>query len=208
MVYVPADFMARFVRTEITTQALDRLFGSRAAWESVRAEAQPGAEASRLLAEAYAQLLGTEYDLVSRFAVDPASRNRYYLFFGTDHLDGLKAMKKAYWTVDPEDGRGYRQNILTAHGQAELFNPAIEAPKEPDEDLASLMRAHFGNREFSIEEAELFALTKTAFRETHLRGMVLFTAYDAGVLVITQTPAKRRRAFPPGTRMRFVNQEP
>ena len=29
----------------------------------------------------------------SRFAVDPESRNRYYLFFGTGHSDGLKEMK-------------------------------------------------------------------------------------------------------------------
>jgi three-Cys-motif partner protein len=114
MVYVPTDFMARFVHTDITAQALDKSFGSREAWESVRDETQPGAEASRLLADAYAEVLRSEFDLVSRFAVDPASRNRYYLFFGTDHIDGLKAMKAAYWKVDPEDGRGYRQDILTA----------------------------------------------------------------------------------------------
>ena len=203
MVYVPTDFMARFIGTDITEQALDRLFGSRAAWEDVRADAKPGADASRLLAEAYAELLRTEYGFVSRFAVDPASRNRYYLFFGTDHLAGLKAMKAAYWKVDPEDGRGYRQSILGAHGQAELFDPALDAPKDPDQDLAALMRANFGEREFSIDEAELFALTETGFRESHVRSMVLTPGYSAGELVITESPAKKPGSFPPGTRMRF-----
>ena len=203
MVYVPIDFMARFVGTTITEQALDRLFGSRAAWEQVRDQAQPGAEASRLLAEAYAAVLRGEYDLVSRFAVDPASRNRYYLFFGTDHLDGLKAMKAAYWKVDPEDGRGYRQDLRAASGQVGLFEPADEAPKEPEEDLGVLMRTHFGSEEFSIEDAELFALTKTGYRETHVRSLVLLPALDCDELVITHTSAKRRRAFPGGTRMRF-----
>lgn len=204
MVYVPTDFMARFVGTDITEQALDKLFGSREAWESVRDEAEPGSEASRLLAEAYAGVLRGEYHLVSRFAVDPASRNRYYLFFGTDHLDGLKAMKQACWKVDPEDGRGYRQNLLTAAGQGELFSPATETPSDPEEDLEALMRAEFGGLEFSIEDAELFALTKTGFRETHVRRLGLLPAYDAGTLTITETTSKRKRAFPLGTRMRFV----
>jgi three-Cys-motif partner protein len=203
MIYVPIDFMARFVQTDTTEHALDRLFGSRAAWERVRSEARPGTEASRLLAEAYAGVLGKEYDLVSRFAVDPASRNRYYLFFGTDHLDGLKAMKGAYWKVDPEDGRGYRQDLLAAGGQGELFTPATETPKEPEEDLAALMRAHFRTEEFSIEAAELFALTKTGFRETHVREMVLRPAVDLGELEVVRSPSKRRGVFPAGTYMRF-----
>jgi three-Cys-motif partner protein len=204
MVYVPTDFMARFVGTDITAQALDKLFGSREAWETVRDQAHPGVEASRLLADAYADVLRGEYELVSSFAVDPASRNRYYLFFGTDHVDGLKAMKSAYWKVDPEDGRGYRQDLRTAVGQGELFAPAAEVPKEPEEDLGALIRAQFRNREFSIEEAELFALTATGFRETHVRPLALLPALDGGELVITHTPAKRRRAFPAGTRMRFT----
>lgn len=204
MVYVPIDFMARFVGTNITEPALDKLLGSRAAWERVRDEAMPGAEASALLVEAYADVLRGEYRLVSRFAVDPASRNRYYLFFGTDHVDGLKAMKAAYWKVDPEDGRGYRQDVRTAGGQGELFAPAEEVPKPPEEDLAAVMRSHFAGREFSIEDAELFAPTQTGFRETHVRTLALLPAYDGGELEITSTPPPRRRTFPPGTRMRFA----
>jgi len=204
MVYVPIDFMARFVGTNITEPALDKLFGSREAWETVRDQGAPGAEASALLVEAYADVLRGEYRLVSRFAVDPASRNRYYLFFGTDHVDGLKAMKAAYWKVDPEDGRGYRQDVRTAGGQGELFAPAVAVPKPPEEDLAALMRSHFGEREFSIDDAELFALTQTGFRETHVRKLVLLPAYEAGELEVTSTPPPRRRTFPSGTRMRFT----
>jgi hypothetical protein len=155
--------------------------------------------------EAYAAVLRTEYELVSRFAVDPASRNRYYLFFGTHHIEGLKAMKAAYWKVDPEDGHGYRQDVLAAGGQVGLFDPATASPKEPEQDLSALMRAHFRDQEFSIEDAELFALTETGFRETHARSLVLLPALDAGELVVTETTAKRQRAFPPGTRMRFTS---
>lgn len=205
MVYVPTDFMARFVGTTITEPALDRLFDSREAWEQVRREARPGAEASARLAEAYAQTLGGEYEWVSRFAVDPASRNRYYLFFGTDSIEGLKAMKAAYWKVDPEDGRGYRQDIRAAAGQVGLFDPVTEAPREPDEDLLALLRLNFGTTEFSIEDAELFVLTKTGFRETHVRDMALKPALDVGNLQVTNQTAKRRGAFTPGTRMRFTN---
>jgi hypothetical protein len=205
MVYVPIDFMARFVSQNATANALDRLFGSRAAWETVRDGASPGAEASALLAEAYADALGSHYEHVSRFVVDPASRNRYYLFFGTDHIDGLKAMKGAYWKVDPEDGRGYHQAMATQHGQGELFAPAEEAPKPPEEDLEALMRQYFGDRVFSIEDAELFALTETGFRETHVRGLALRPAYERSELKIEATSSKRKGAwFPLGTTMRFV----
>lgn len=205
MVYVPTAFMARFVGTTLTEQALDHVFGSREAWQRVRAEAVPGAEASAKLAEAYAQVLETEYELVSRFAVDPASRNRYYLFFGTDSIDGLRAMKDAYWKVDPEDGRGYRQAMVEAAGQLGIFDAAIEAPKQPEEDLLALMRAHFSDREFSIEEAERFALTGTGFRTAHVRSLALTPALEAGQLEITMQTAKRQGGFTPGTRMRFTS---
>jgi three-Cys-motif partner protein len=203
MTYVPVAFMARFIGTTMTENALDKLFGSREAWEEVRAQAAPGSKASQVLADAYAAVLGEEFNLVSRFAVDPASRNRYYLFFGTDHIDGLKAMKAAYWKVDPEDGRGYRQEVLTHHGQVELFAPAVETPKAPEEDLGQLLREHFETRTFSIEDAELVTLTKTGFRETHIRDLALYPAYNMGGLEIVQSNAKRSRSFPPGTRMRF-----
>jgi three-Cys-motif partner protein len=201
MVYVPVGFMARFLGTDITEQALDRLFGSREAWERVRDEAAPGAQASRLLAEAYAEVLRTEYEFVSRFAVDPASRNRYYLFFGTDHIDGLKAMKSAYWKVDPKDGRGYRQDRLTAVGQVELFAPEVGAPGEPEEDLGALLLEHFGVREFTIYEAELFTLTETGFRETHVRRLALSPLEQSGRLEVRRPQGTR--GFPHGTRMRF-----
>jgi len=205
MVYVPTDFMARFVGTTITETALDRLFGARDVWEQVRDEAQPGAEASARLAEAYAQALRSEYRWVSRFAVDPASRNRYYLFFGTDSIEGLKAMKSAYWKVDPEDGRGYRQDLRASAGQFGLFDPVAEAPRAPEEDLRALIGAHFGTDEFSIEDAELLALTETGFRETHVRTMALKPAFDAGELIVTNQAARRRGTFPAGTTMRFAN---
>jgi three-Cys-motif partner protein len=205
MIYVPVDFMARFLGTAMTEQALDRHFGSRGAWEKIRSAAQPGRSASRLVAEAYADVLRSQYRFVSRFAVDPASRNRYYLFFGTEHIDGVKAMKAAYWKVDPEDGRGYRQDLLTAGGQVGLFEPTIEVPNEPEEDLLALLRARFEQREFSIEDAELFTLTETGFRETHVRALALKPALAAGELVLVGEGTSRRRGFPAGTRMRFAS---
>jgi hypothetical protein len=66
------------------------------------------------------------------------------------------------------------------------------------------MRAHFGPREFSIEDAELFALAQTGFRETHVRPLVLIPAQHAGELDVIETTATRKRAFPQRTRMRFV----
>lgn len=202
MVYVPVDHMARFAGTSITEAALDRAYGSREAWEQARDQEETGKGRAAVLADAYAEVLAAEYQFVSRFAVDPASRNRYYLFFGTDSIAGLKAMKHAYWKVDPEDGRGYRQDRLAAGGQGGLFDAAVETPKEPEEDLTALVREHFGDRTFTIDELERFVLTDSAFRETHVRKIVLNPARDLGQLEIVEHTGTS--GFPPGTRMRFV----
>ena len=106
----------------------------------------------------------------------------------------------AYWKVDPEDGRGYRQDILTAGGQGELFAPVVEAPNQPEEDLAGLIADEFANREFTIEDAELFALTNTGFRETHVRKLALEPLEAAGRLSVDR---RGRRGFPAGTKMRL-----
>jgi hypothetical protein len=99
----------------------------------VRRRAAPGSQSAELLADPYADALAAEFDLVSRFAVDPSSRNRYCLFFGTDQLDGLRAMKAASWNVDPEGGRGYCQDILVHHDQGELFSAVVRAPRALEE---------------------------------------------------------------------------
>jgi three-Cys-motif partner protein len=204
MVYVPISFMARFVATEITEQAMDRAFGSREAWDEVRRKAAPGVEAGARLAEAYSDVMSDEFRWVSRFVIDPVRHNEYYLFFGTDHLDGLKVMKAAYWKIDPVGGSGYQQDPLSAAGQGTLFGPAgAPGPAAADASLAELLRERFGLREFSINEAEEFALTATRYRETHVRP-ALITMQDAGRLHVTHSTRRSEKHFPAGTRMRFV----
>ena len=43
MVYLPTDFMGRFVGTDITEQALDRAFGSRGGWDGFATRRSPAA---------------------------------------------------------------------------------------------------------------------------------------------------------------------
>ncbi len=204
MVYVPISFMARFVATEITEQAMDRAFGSREAWDEVRREAAPGVEAGARLAAAYSDAMSEEFRWVSRFVIDPVHHNEYYLFFGTDHLDGLKVMKAAYWKIDPVGGSGYQQDPLSAAGQGTLFPPAgVSPPATAAAPLPALLREKFGTQEFSIQEAEEFALTATRYRETHVRP-ALIAMQDAGKLQVTRSTRRSEKHVPAGTRMRFV----
>jgi three-Cys-motif partner protein len=206
MVYVPIKFMARFVGTDLTEDAMDRAFGSRDAWLLVRAQSNPGQEAGRQLAQAYTDVMRSEFSLLTHFIVDPVNHNEYYLFFGTEHLDGIRKMKDAYWKIDPDGGTGYQQDPRTAAGQGALFSAADVSPVllPHDETLPVLLRAHFELREFSIEEAVEYTLTETRFRDAHLRPEALIPMQNAGKLEVTETTRTSKKHFPPGTRMRFV----
>src|SRR5215211_2427363 len=154
MIYLPVNFMARFVMTDLTQNALERCFGGADAVERVRAN--PGyadlAAGERIAAE-YQSLMREEFGLVTQFTIDPIHHNEYHLFFGTGELEGVRVMKKAYWDVDPVGGSGYVQDPGEAAGQGSLFDVAATEVLPEEQTLAYLMRQRFGTREFTFEEA-------------------------------------------------------
>jgi three-Cys-motif partner protein len=202
MVYVPIRHMARFAGTGGTEAALDRAFSERETWEAARDAEETGEEIGARFAAAYAEVMESEFDLVSRFVVDPVSHNEYYLFFGTGHIDGLRVMKKAYWATDPVGGVGYQQDRLAAAGQIPLLGVEETTPGPPyNESLEALIGDQFAGHEFTIEDAELFALTKTRYRETHVRTQALIPLQRAGRLKVLFSTRKAKQHFPEGTRM-------
>ncbi len=113
----------------------------------------------------------------------------YFLFYGTNELLGLKKMKEAMWKID-ESGE-FKFSDATDPNQMVLFE------KKPDLLVlqAQIVMA-CGGRDVRVGEIEAFVVAKTAFRETHYKG-VLKALETAGALdVLRAKPERKRGTFP------------
>ena len=129
--------------------------------------------------------------------IDRGNHTEYFLIFATHHIDGLKAMKRAMWTVDPSGS--FQFSDATVSSQLALFSP------EPDFDqLKRLMVPQFSGREVAVEEIELFVVRDTPFMESHFRRQILAPMEKAGQLEVVETPRKKRYTYPSGTVVRFL----
>jgi hypothetical protein len=70
----------------------------------------------------------------------------YDLFFATNHLDGLRKMKKAMWSVHPEGGRRFSDRHA---GDVSLFADSVDTAP-----LRKAMLARFGGQTVSMWELE------------------------------------------------------
>lgn len=205
MIYLPASFMARFLATGQTDEALTKTYGG-LDWEAAKVKGDASRrEVGERLATIFYDRLKNHFDWVTSFNVEPERQNDYYLLFGTDHKAGLRAMKKGMWTVDRRGGKEFRLGKVLPN-QPSLFSDE-EVEIEPDNDvLIDLLRAEFGSREFGIEEAEAFTLFRTKYLDSpHLRSWVLVPLEKEGKLrIVRAKPRRRAGTYPPGTRLQFV----
>ncbi len=102
------------------------------------------------------------------------------------------------WRIDPAAGQRFADS--TSEAQATLFE--VEPDTRP---LGRAMQAHFGNKIFSIDDAERYALVETPYLPTHVKTRTLKPLEKAGRLKIVQARVGRRSGtYPPGTMMQFV----
>lgn len=197
LIYIPLPFIARFVKEQSVEPALDNLFGD-ASWRRAR-DAGDGRARERLLHDAFLERLQGVAGLARSFEIDAAGGwSGYHLFFGTHNKTGLRAMKDAMWSIDPVGGNRFADS--TNPGQLTLFEA------EPDlGPLLAELRASFGTRSFTIEDAEDYTLLHTPYSPTkHLKKKVLAPAELRGDLEAMHPGKKRKvRTYPPGTVLRF-----
>jgi hypothetical protein len=126
---------------------------------------------------------------------DLSDKTEYFLVFGTNHIEGIRVIKAAMWSVDPS-GR-YTFSDATNPAQATLFGG------EPDYGQLRLMIVdEFGGQaSVEITKLEEWVLAETPFREVHLRGQVLDRLRAERKLIVTPTTA---RGYPAGTRLLFL----
>lgn len=197
LIYVPLWHIARFVSETGIEDALDNLYGDRS-WAAAR-EVGGLRQRIEVLAAQFEAAMKRTCRYVRAFEINEKTHNSgYFLFFGTNDLTGLSKMKYAMWKVDPVEGQRFVDN--TDMKQTVMFG------SEPDyECLLGMLRAHFGTRAFSIEDAELYTLVGTPFREdAHLKRKTLAPAERAGTLLAELSGRNRKRGtYPEGTCLRF-----
>jgi len=206
MVYLPVSFMARFLMTDLTENALIRALDGTDVVQRVREDPDLlDNEAGERIAGAFAELMSEQHGYVTQFTVDPVRHNEYHLFFGTGSTAGVREMKRAYWKVDPIAGTGYQQDPLLALGQGNLFSAAHTGELAHEDTLPVLLRAHFGTAEFTVREAEEWTLLQTRFLDKpHLRKLALIPLWRAGKLQALGPSRRRDSDFPPATKLRLT----
>lgn len=202
LIYLPLYNIARFVNEPGQESVLTNLYGDDS-WKA--AKAVDGFENRQdALHDLFAAALGKHATFVRSFEMMGKGTNTgYHLFFASSNLMGLRKMKDAMWQVDARGGRSFRDS--TIRGQAVLFKD------EPDYTiLLRMLRDHFGDGEFSIEEAERFTLVQTPFRDDgHLKTPTLKPAEKGGLLTARNRDGSKRRGmfYPAGTMLRFTSPE-
>jgi len=195
LIYMPLPWVVRFVGRDGQQRAMSTLFGTDA-WR-LAAELQ-GNDRKTFLHDLFRdQLLAHGSRFVRSFEIHAGGSNGYHLFFGTTHPRGLEKMKEAMWSLDPIAGQSFSDS--TVSDQLVLLEPGVDT-----RPLLNALRAHFGTRVFTVEEAEEFTLLETPFvPSSHLRRRTLQPA-EREMQVMVVSARVRAGSYPPGTRLRFL----
>lgn len=198
LTFVPIGYLADFFTAKDMQKTLQVVFGAEV---FSRCDGLSASERRSEMVKMMEERLTRSCRWVRAFELVPsgAGGRTHFLFFGTNNPTGLARMKTAMWKLDPVGGIRFRDS--TQPDQAVLFEST------PDlQPLWIALSAEFGERVFSIEEAEDFTLFQTPFlHDAHLKRQTLAPAERAGKLVPVDPPNDRRRnTYPKGTRLRIV----
>ena len=94
------DEINRFVKNKKLWKCLDETFGTEE-WRTVIDEKIPSSRVNLLYSIYRKQLEKIAKHVIAFKMIDKSNRVDYFLFFGTNHIEGLKAMKHAMWKADP-----------------------------------------------------------------------------------------------------------
>jgi three-Cys-motif partner protein len=198
LIFVPLGFFARFIREADVESTLDALFGTQE-WRLARKFDDLDSRL-RVLVDLFRAQLARSAKWSRAIEIVPRDRNNtHFLFFGTSNRKGLAKMKEAMWKLDPVSGQRFQDS-------SNVDSPVLFEPEPNVAPLLRALRECFGDRPFTIEEAEDFTLFDTPFRDdAHLKRLTLAPAERDGKLEpVDPKPQRRSCSYPKGTRMRFV----
>lgn len=158
----------RFISDSRLWDSLTKTFGT-GEWKKVISE-QDSKKRTELLHSIYKGQLERDagVEFVRSFKmINKINKTDYYLFFGTNHITGLKKMKEVMWKVD-KSGLFQFSDATYNPNQPVLFEM-----KSNYNQLKRIILEKFRGKSVSIPNLEYFILTKTAFRETHYKRQIL-----------------------------------
>jgi hypothetical protein len=110
----------------------------------------------------------------------------YFLFFATNSIEGLEAMKRSMWKVDPS-GEFQFSDFTDASKQILLFDP------EPDfQWLRQIITRQFRRTEIAVELLTEWVVTETPFLSTHIKKQVLTPMEKEGAVSVVNPKSGRR----------------
>jgi three-Cys-motif partner protein len=195
LITVMLEYVNRFLKHPNSAIATrwDELFGD-VGWR----ELVERPDRLNALGDFYAMQLRRSARYVTSFRMlDEGERPIYDLFFGSNHLDGLRKMKRAMWNVNPTGGFSFSDRDST---QLSLFDKADTTR------LRSVLLKRFKGRTVSLREVEEWILTETTFHDGHIKRMTLGPLEKDGLIKCIPPRAKSdRRAgtFPDGSQIEF-----
>jgi three-Cys-motif partner protein len=187
LVFVPTQFMARFVDDPNLESTLDNLFGGEE-WRPLRAEPTIARRIAGLR-DLYVMRLRRDARYVRAFTI--RGTNEFHLFFATNHELGLVKMKEAMWAVDRISGTTYADS--TAPGQSVLFSGTADFG-----EIEKILRGAFASW-FSYAQAER-AILETPYLASHLKKDLTRLEQPGMVNFI---PGIKRGQFQPDAQWRF-----
>lgn len=148
----------------------------------------------------YGQQLGQRAKYAWSFRMsDEGNRAVYDLFFASNHLDGLKKMKRAMWSVDP--GGGYRFSDRQAD-QPTLFDVRPDTSR-----LRRGLVERFAGQTVPYSQLEEWILRQSPFHDGHIKKLTLKPLEVAGLIECLPPPwkpARRKGTYPDGCSIRFA----
>ena len=189
------DFVNRFATAGNVDKQLEAIFGTDEYLEA-GAYATPDERRKFLLGLYERQLKDVAgFSYVLRFDMyNRTGHNTYSMFYGTRSLTGVKLMKSAMWSVDPEAGCRFSDREINGF----TFKPNLNI-------LRDQILVKFRGCQATVEQIEEFTLLETDFSASHYNRGVLAPLEKEGLLTVVSSSRKGPRGYPGGTVMRFAN---
>jgi three-Cys-motif partner protein len=198
LIFLPLSFVNRFTSRDGQDEAMDRFFGT-SIWRTV----PDGAGRPAALRELFeGQLRAGGVRWVKGFQLRPGNSNEYWIVGGSDHLQGYASVKEGFWAADPINGRSYAAQSPPPDGQQVLAFDTPTSPGPNTAPLLGLLKAHFGARRFTVEEAQDF-VRRSDFLDSHLKRLTLAKAEAAGLLEVSRPAGAQQFKEGKGITMRF-----
>ena len=186
----------RFKRSNEFEGHLDRLFGAKA-WRDGIGIQDPKERKDFFYGLYKEQLRAAGAKYVVHLELYEGDRLVYAIFFGTQHWKGADAMKQAIWKVAPFGDFGFRGT------QSRQLTLGLDIADYGQ--LREQIESEFRKRNWvDIQRIEEFvASDRTDHHIGQLRKHVLIPMEESGEIEIAEGTRKKKKAYPPGTRLRF-----